>query len=188
MSATVKQKNPGWLKDLTKRYREGGQVAIGFPAGTDATGLAYPDGTRVVDVAVINQFGADFVHPGGTRYVVSGGKAQFVSNDFVGPVHGVTKSHRIVIPRRDFMGPGGRAAAEKAKPIAEAAVKAINKGNVDINSVLNQMGAVGAAEISNAIITLSDPPNAPSTARKKKSSNPLVDTGLMAQSVTWIVR
>jgi len=151
--AKVKQTNPGWLKELAKRYKKGGEVAIGFPAGTDSVGLSYPDGTLVLDVAVWQQYGV--------------------------PGH---------IPRRDYMGSGGRAASEKAKPIAVHAVRAINRGKVDIESTLNQMGAVGASEISQAIVMLSDPPNAESTIRAKKSSNPLVDTGLLAGAPTWIIR
>ena len=54
--------------------------------------------------------------------------------------------------------------------------------------MLKKMGAVGATAISKAIVDLKDPANAESTILIKDSSNPLVDTGLMAQTATWSVR
>ena len=154
MSVEIKQKNPGWLDELAKRYKNTGQVAIGYPLGTPGTGLAYPDGTLVFHVAVWNQFGVPEEN----------------------------------IPRRDFMGPGGRNAAKKTRPIAIIAIKGINKGTLDMEAILNQMGAVGSAAIGQAIVDLKSPPNSPVTIFLKKSSNPLVDTGLMGQAVTWALR
>lgn len=56
---TVKQKNPKWFEKVLKRHKAlGGKVvAVGFPKGTEATGLAYPDGTPLLNVAVWNNFG-----------------------------------------------------------------------------------------------------------------------------------
>jgi hypothetical protein len=52
----------------------------------------------------------------------------------------------------------------------------------------NMIGAKAAAIMKNTIRDLKEPPNAPSTVAKKKSANPLVDTGLLMQSVTWELR
>lgn len=52
----------------------------------------------------------------------------------------------------------------------------------------DMIGAKAAAVMKNTIRDFDNPPNAPSTIARKKSDNPLVDTGLMMQSVTWDVR
>ena len=50
-----------------------------------------------------------------------------------------------------------------------------------------KLGAALVGEIQRSITTLRQPPNAPSTQKAKGSSNPLIDTGFMRQSVTWRV-
>ena len=52
----------------------------------------------------------------------------------------------------------------------------------------DMIGAKAAAIMKRTIRDFDDPPNAPATIKKKKSSNPLVDTGLLMQSVTWELR
>lgn len=45
-----------------------------------------------------------------------------------------------------------------------------------------------AGRLQKQIIDLRRPPNAPTTIKRKGSTNPLVDTGLLTRSVTWRVR
>jgi hypothetical protein len=165
------------------------RIAIGWPRGSDAVSLTYPDGTPVMLVAFWNNYGVTFEHPGGTRYVVGGdGKARFVSNDFVGPVAGVTQPHTITIPRREFMQSGTRKAYDIIKPFVEQAMPFINDGSLDAAPLLEQIGAKAAAIVAQEATNLRAPPNAPSTVRMKGSSNPLVSSGLMTQSITYEVR
>lgn len=49
------------------------------------------------------------------------------------------------------------------------------------------VGLQAQATLQQSIVTLVDPPNAPSTIAMKGSSNPLIDTGFMRQSVTYKV-
>ncbi len=102
------------------------------------------------------------------------------ANNFGAPSRG--------IPARDFMDQGGVRALEKTGPIAAELVKQLNAGDITIDQLLETLGPVAVAEFQQTIIDISDPPNAPSTVEEKKSSNPLVDTGLMNQSLTHIVR
>ena len=51
----------------------------------------------------------------------------------------------------------------------------------------NKLGLIGQKEIRRSITALKSPPNAPRTISLKGSSNPLLDTGFMRQSVTWKV-
>lgn len=154
MSVTILQKNPGWLKDLQKRYKSRKQLAIGYPIGTKGTSTNYPDGTSVLLVAAANNFGA--------------------------PSRG--------IPARDFMDKGAVSALEKTGPIAEALIPALNAGKITMDQVLAKLGPVAVAAFQQAIIDFDEPPNAPSTIAAKGSSNPLVDTGLLNQTLTHIVR
>ena len=55
------------------------------------------------------------------------------------------------------------------------------------SNLANQIGAVVAGEIQESIVELKEPPNAESTIRAKKSSNPLIEKSFMLQSATWKV-
>jgi len=69
----VKQKNKGWFNKLEKRYASANRVvACGFPEGTEAATVRYPDGPRVVDVALANNYGQgvpkrDFMNRAGPK-------------------------------------------------------------------------------------------------------------------------
>jgi hypothetical protein len=54
-------------------------------------------------------------------------------------------------------------------------------------STLELLGLYHQGLIQKAIDNMTDPPNAPSTIRQKKSDHPLFDTGHMKQSVTYKV-
>lgn len=58
-------------------------------------------------------------------------------------------------------------------------------GQTSMLAVLTKLGRLAQGHIQAEIVALSTPPNAPSTIRKKGSSNPLIDTGAMRQAVTW---
>lgn len=59
--------------------------------------------------------------------------------------------------------------------------------NYDARIVLELMGQGIAGQLRQSIIDTNDPPNAPSTIRRKGSSKPLVDTGHMLASVDYEV-
>lgn len=50
-----------------------------------------------------------------------------------------------------------------------------------------QIGEYAKSEVQEHVTTLDQPPNAPSTIQRKGSSNPLIDTGFMRQSVSYEV-
>lgn len=58
---------------------------------------------------------------------------------------------------------------------------------VNVKKELSRLGLFAVAKVREKIVSLDDPPNAQATIDKKGSSNPLVDTGQMAQSVTFLV-
>lgn len=150
MSASITRKKPSALVELGKWFKErGGQeIAVGFPSGTSQ---AYPDGTRVVDVAASHVFG-------------------------------------VGVPRRDFMSLARPQVVEKTKPILEALAK-LGEDEEELFGRLQEAAGQEAQEaIKEAIISLQDPPNSPATIAAKGSSNPLIDTGHMKDSVTYAIR
>ena len=60
-------------------------------------------------------------------------------------------------------------------------------GKMSTERALKILGIKIKALIQRKITTLRQPPNKPRTIRAKKSSNPLIDTGTMRQSVTYKV-
>ena len=92
------------------------------------------------------------------------------------------------VPRRDYMTPGGQNAVKKTAPIAKQQVLRINMDEQTVEGALKIMGPVAQAEMSLAVRDLRTPPNAERTIAEKGSDNPLVDTGLLQQSQTWVVR
>ncbi len=92
------------------------------------------------------------------------------------------------IPARDFMSQGGVRALEKTQPLAAELIKKVNAGSMDIEQALEILGPVAVAEFQQTIVDIKDPANSETTIERKKSDNPLVNTGLMTQSLTHIVR
>jgi hypothetical protein len=189
VSVTVTRKDKNWLKKLRDANKGHGVLAVGYPVGSTGVSTKYPDGTPVILVAAANNFGANINHPGGTPYVMGGdGMAHFVGKDFTGPVHGVTAPHNIKIPRRDFMGPGGKLAIENTRGIVKTMVPKINAGKATKGDALKIIGPVAESAFKTAIEQIKTPPNAASTIAKKRSDNPLEDTGLMKNTLTHVVR
>lgn len=62
------------------------------------------------------------------------------------------------------------------------------KEGYPVAQALTFIGIEMQQDIQREIIDLRTPPNSPYTIAKKKSSNPLVDTGHMGDSVTYIIK
>ena len=66
-------------------------------------------------------------------------------------------------------------------------VKKVVDGELTANELMNHLGLRIQRDVQRTIRNLSDPPNSPITIHNKKSSNPLIDTGRLRQSVTYKV-
>lgn len=123
--------------------------------------VGFPSGSdgAVIDRAFYNEFG--------TAGGASGG-------GWGGPV-----------PERPFMRLGLRSTKAGLKPQMTTAAKSILNGTSSMRAVLAKMGIFGQGEIQETITSLSSPPNSPVTVALKGSSNPLIATGEMRQSVAW---
>lgn len=154
MSAKVTQKNPGWLAALLRRYKNEDVLAVGYPA-SETGGITYPDGTPVILVAAVNNYG----------------------------------SQSRGIPARPFMQEGAKAAiAGEAGQIAAALVPALNREEITAFEILRQMGPYAEAAFKGVFTGHEWQPNAPYTVEQKGSEQPLIDTGLLRNSLTHVLR
>ena len=89
------------------------------------------------------------------------------------------------IPSRPFLRNAIRGNRNKYKRQLQIAAKSLVVGLSTTRDVLAKLGIQAVGDIQREITNLRTPPNAPSTIRKKGSSNPLIDTGEMRQSTTY---
>jgi hypothetical protein len=66
-------------------------------------------------------------------------------------------------------------------------LEVIQNHSDDIDNALEIIGQIAVGKVQQYMTDLQDPPNAPSTIAKKGSSNPLIDTGALRQSVTYSI-
>jgi len=132
-------------------------------SGRDRLALGFP----------ANSEGAGQRYPDGTPLLLVAAANQF----------GTTN-----IPQRDYFTPGAVAAVKDTAEIREVGVQAMNQGKTTAPQVLEAMGPFAESALKRTIADFSNPPNAPSTIAKKGDDNPLEDTGMMRNAVTYAVR
>lgn len=93
------------------------------------------------------------------------------------------------IPERSFIRATIHAQGDEIKTFLRKAAKAVVRGDVKVERVLNVLGTKLAADMKK-LITTGDgipPPLKDATVRAKGSSRPLVDTGQLKNSITHVV-
>lgn len=92
------------------------------------------------------------------------------------------------VPPRPFLEPG----IEKHLDLVESGMKAALQDVLDGGDGKAQRERLGATMAAKVQAYFEEdngwPPNAPSTIKKKGSAQPLVDTGALRQSITYIIR
>lgn len=97
------------------------------------------------------------------------------------------------IPERSFLrstvdGKRGAYADDLTRAAKKMIDVTIRRGpGAGIRQLENDLGLLGnraSGDVKTTIRTLREPANKPSTRRRKKSSNPLIDTGRMRQSIS----
>ena len=89
------------------------------------------------------------------------------------------------IPERPFF---RRALAEAEDGIVKVLKQGIDPEKMVVDDRLaGRVGAYVQGEVQESITALKEPPNAPETVRRKGSSDPLLDTGTLRNSVDWEV-
>lgn len=97
---------------------------------------------------------------------------------------GTTDGH---IPERSFIRSGVDQNEAEINEVADRLWDQIISGRQTKAQALAKMGETIQRHIQRRITTLRHPPNAPSTVKRKKSSNPLIDTGRMRASIRWVL-
>lgn len=88
-------------------------------------------------------------------------------------------------PERSFF----RSTLEEGEKKYVRALNKVVKRTLQGGSAKIAMGKVGTIvqnDIQDKIVNLREPENAESTIKRKKSSNPLIDTGQMLNSIRWV--
>ena len=160
------------------------EVRVGFLEGSTEG-----DGTSIPMIAAINEFGSTIQREPGQvtiyRAVKNNGefakngrfvkraKSNFSSTHYVG-------AYLITIPPRPFF----RTMIAKESPQwGKELGKLLIDGRYNARRALDGMGKVIGDQLQASIRNFSDPPNAPSTVRKKGFNKPLIDTSDMLKSV-----
>ena len=89
------------------------------------------------------------------------------------------------IPERSFIRSAIDMNAPQINRRADEVWAQIMDGAITMNAGLGRMGEFIQRLITTRITELKMPPNAESTIARKGSSNPLIDTGRMRQSIRW---
>ena len=91
----------------------------------------------------------------------------------------------IRIPERSFLRTGHDANVDRILKQTERALGQVIAGKMSIDDMLDLYGQQMATAIKLYMRDLRTPPNHPYTIEQKGSSNPLVDTGQMIESIVW---
>ena len=90
-------------------------------------------------------------------------------------------------PSRPFMRDSVDDNIDSITKFCQAQIKGIANGSKDAESALNAIGVMQVGLVQKTIVEGNFVPNAPSTIAKKGSDKPLIDTGLMRQSVHYVI-
>lgn len=85
------------------------------------------------------------------------------------------------IPMRPFI---RNAIAKNTQKWGDSVKTALISTN-DSEKSLKMLGEIMRGDIVLSLTNLNTPPNAPATIKQKGSSNPLIDTGLLRNSISW---
>ena len=91
------------------------------------------------------------------------------------------------IPERPFMRQSFENHQPELQAMCEEALATVANGGSP-EDALNKIGVLARGLIQEEIVNGGFAPNAPSTIKKKGSSQPLIDTGTMRQSVNYRIR
>lgn len=93
----------------------------------------------------------------------------------------------ITIPERSFMRATTKEKRKEIKALRNKLLKKVQAGEISTEQALGLLGDFVRDLIQQKIVSLKSPANADSTVAKKGSSNPLIDTGQLRNSITFEV-
>ena len=116
------------------------------------------------------------------------GKAKSEDGADVATIAAYNELGTSTTPARPFLRQTADVNEGKIRAFCRREIKAVASGNKTTEEALKRIGVYGVGLVKKQIRHGDFFPNAPATIRKKKSNKPLIDTGRMRQSVTYIVR
>lgn len=91
------------------------------------------------------------------------------------------------IPARPFLQPAIEDGAPMYRRLAEVMLPRVLSGEMEMRTLLEQLGDLAEGHVKLKIDEIKTPPNAPSTIAKKGSDNPLIDEGTLRQSIRYVI-
>ena len=91
------------------------------------------------------------------------------------------------IPERSFIRAGVDEGDARINDMADRLWSQVTDGRLTKKLALAKMGETIQTMVQRKITSLRYPPNAASTIARKKSTNPLIDTGRMRASIRWVL-
>ncbi len=102
-------------------------------------------------------------------------------------IHLKAETDTINIPERSFIRDGWDAKNDDVLKKIEHLLGMVLDGKLDAMTFYEAIGGQVVSYLQEYLVALSTPPLAQSTIDRKGSSNPLVDTGRLGDSITWKV-
>lgn len=96
-------------------------------------------------------------------------------------------AQEVNIPERSFLRSTFDQNEKKWFSFAKKQLEKIMTGEISAKEACDRLGARMQSDVQKTIRNVRTPPNAPSTVASKGSSNPLIDSGRMRQSIIWKV-
>lgn len=100
-------------------------------------------------------------------------------------LHLSPNTKEIKIPERSFLRTGHDENADRVIKQTERALLQVLTGKMSVDDMLDLYGQQMATAIKTYMRNLQSPPNHPYTVEQKGSSNPLIDTGGLLESITF---
>lgn len=135
-----------------------------------------------VSLAGVHEFGKTINHPGGTPFAIIGGRIIFqrIGSPFT---MGTTDPHTIVIPERSFIRSTIDKNASNYRKLINRLAGEVYGAKLTTMRALDLLGLKVVSDMQRTIRAGIAPPNKPATIRRKGSSKPLIDSGVLLKSL-----
>lgn len=169
-------------------------------------GLFGSDDSHMVMIGTVHEFGANIKAKGKFLTIPTRAAGGRSARDF-GPelfrpkgknILAVAKSNgelevmfilkeSVTIPERSFLRSAFDEHNREWTRFANEMIPRVLAGALSVDALFDRLGQRMVADVQAKIRSISSPPNAPITRENKGSSNPLIDSGRMRQSITYKV-
>lgn len=164
---SVKIKDDNFVPDLLKEINK----IIGK---TIKVGIFGSQGADILMIATVNEFGISINVTDKMRgYLAYKG------------LHLKKSTTTINIPERSYIRGGYDAKKKKIFDFAEKQLENVYSLNINAEQYMERLAIYCVGQIQDYMTSLKKPPNHPFTIQEKGSSNPLINTGRLRESITY---